>query len=115
MFCVIYRFDVKAGEEERFTKAWSEVTKAFIESSGALGSRLHMVAGQGHIAYAQWPSREVRDQAELPESVKNGAMVTMRDCCDSIETLYELTPTRDHLIPIRLKGDGALQAHDSPQ
>jgi len=101
MFCLIYRFRVKQEEDERFMKAWSEVTTAFVETSGALGSRLHLSDSQEYIAYAQWPSRNVRDTAELPESVKEGAFVAMRDCCESIETLHELTPIVDHLKPVR--------------
>ena len=101
MFCVIYQFTVKPGKEEPFTKAWSEVTNAFMESCGALGSRLHVNDNGAYIAYAQWPSREVRDNADLPEHVKKGALIAMRDCCDSIETLYEMTPTADLLKLVR--------------
>ena len=99
MFCVIYRFAVKPGREKRFVDAWSEVTRAFMHSCNALGSRLHTADGQEYIAYAQWPSRQTRESAELPETIKEGAWVTMRECCDWIEALYELTPVADHLVP----------------
>ena len=98
MFCVIYRFKVKAGETERFTEAWSTVTRTFKEHCGALGSRLHASDSGEFIAYAQWPSREVRDAAQLPESVQTDAAAVMRGCCESIETLYELTPAVDLLV-----------------
>ncbi len=98
MFCIIYKFIVREGQEERFIDAWSEVTKAFIESSGGLGSRLHRSEGQEYIAYAQWPSKEIRDKAKLPESVINGPSKIMKECCESIETIYELSPVVDLLI-----------------
>jgi hypothetical protein len=88
---------VKSGKEEPFTKAWSEVTRAFVESCGALGSRLHATDKNVYIAYAQWPSREIRDAADLPEHIKKGAFTEMRDCCNSVETLFEMTPTADLL------------------
>jgi hypothetical protein len=39
MFCLIYCFRVHEGKEDRFVQSWSQVTAAFIESAGALGSR----------------------------------------------------------------------------
>ena len=101
MFCVIYQFTVKPGKEEQFTKAWSEVTKAFRETCDALGSRLHRSDKDTYIAYAQWPSQAIRDAADLPAHIKKGASVEMRNCCDSIETLFELTPTADLLKLVR--------------
>jgi len=68
-----------------------------METCGALGSRLHLNDSREYIAYAQWPSREVRDAAKLPKSIETGAFIDMRGCCESIETLYELTPIADHL------------------
>ena len=100
MFCIIYRFKVKAGKKTQFIEAWSEVTVAYKESCGALGSRLHKSDSGEYIAYAQWPSREVRETANLPESVTKGPVVMMRECCESIETLFELIPIADYLVHV---------------
>lgn len=100
MYCLIYRFKVRKGQDDRFIRSWAEVTEAYCDSCGALGSRLH-VSGKEYIAYAQWPSREARETAQLPLPVRNGALAEMRDSCDSIDTLFELTPKADHLRLIR--------------
>lgn len=97
MFCLIYRFVVKPGEEERFDKAWSEVTEAFKKYAGALGSRLHKTDDGKYIAYAQWPSRESREAAELPQSIQDSSWTVMRSCCEQVEVLFELTPVADLL------------------
>lgn len=100
MYYIIYQFNVKPGHEKRFVKAWSEVTEAIIEHCGGLGSRMHKSEKGEYIAYAQWPSKEHRDNAELPESIRNGIGAEMRDCCDSIDELYELNLISDLLVPI---------------
>jgi hypothetical protein len=101
MFCVIYRFRVRPGEGDRFVRAWSHVTTAFIDSCGALGSRLHQATENEYIAYAQWPSSQVRDEARLPAEISEGPYEEMRGCCESIETLHELVTVADHLVLVR--------------
>lgn len=98
MYCLIYRFKIHKGTEDQFIKSWAEVTKAFATHCGALGSRLHNNANDDFIAYAQWPSKETLDQAELPSDIINGAHAEMRSCCESVEVLFELTPVSDLLI-----------------
>jgi heme-degrading monooxygenase HmoA len=98
MYCIIYSFKVQKGKEERFIKSWKEVTNAFIEYCGGLGSRLHKKDKFEYIAYAQWPSQLIRDQAELPPEIKNGAHAEMRSCCESTEVLFELTVVSDLLL-----------------
>ena len=97
MFCIIYRFKIHQGKEEEFIKSWIEVTEAFKTHCNALGSRLHKNKNCNYIAYAQWPSKEIRDKAELPEEVITGAYAEMRSCCKSVEVLFELTPVSDLL------------------
>lgn len=98
MFAVIYRFQIKPEKEEAFLSAWQEVTRAFMIHCGGLGSRLHQMSADEFIAYAQWPTRKVRDAAVLPEEVQNGPSRLMRTCCDKIETLYELDMVSDLLV-----------------
>jgi len=102
MFCIIYQFKIHQGVEEKFIKSWEEVTKAFKKHCGALGSRLHKNNECDYIAYAQWPSKEVYDKAELPEEVINGAFSEMRSHCKSVAVLYELTPVSDLLENINI-------------
>jgi len=98
LYCIIYRFTVRRGEETRFLAAWAEMTDAFIEFCHALGSRLHASLEQEYIAYAQWPSREAWEKAELPIDIQESAGSEMRACCESIETLFKLSPVDDRLI-----------------
>ena len=105
MYCVIYRFDVRHGREDQFVRAWSEVTQAFIDHCEALGSRLHRAGDHQFVAYAQWPSRSVREEAELPPAVTEGAHAEMRECCERIETVFELTPVTDHLLLVHADTD----------
>ena len=102
MFCIIYRFKIHQGEEETFIKSWEEVTKAFKMHCHALGSRLHKNDDCEYIAYAQWPSKEVCDKAELPEEVKKVAFDKMRSCCQIVEVLFELTPISDLLVNLNI-------------
>ena len=97
MFCIIYRFKIHQDKEEKFVQSWVEVTEAFKINCDALGSRLHKNNEYDYIAYAQWPSKEVRDKAELPENVINGAYSKMKSCCKSVEVLFEITPVSDLL------------------
>lgn len=98
MYCIVYSFKVKEGMDEKFVKAWSEVTRAYIDHAGGLGSRLHQTDSNEYIAYAQWPSEDARNNAKLPDAIKNGASKIMRECCDSISTLYQLTSVVDLLV-----------------
>ena len=98
MYCIIYRFEIIGGQEDRFIKSWTDVTQAFNDHCGALGSRLHKNEKLEYIAYAQWPSKEKRDNADLPSEVKESAYAEMRSCCNDLEVLFELTPVSDLLI-----------------
>ncbi|GEM_PF-61270 len=101
MYCIIYRFMVKEGREERFAAAWGEVTDAYAEHCGGLGSRLHRGGDREFIAYAQWPDQETRDRAGLPEAIQEGAAAMMRGCCESVDVLYEMVPVDDRLVQER--------------
>jgi len=100
MYCIIYRFKVHESKNEQFIKSWSEVTSAFLNSCGSLGSRLHASGDREYIAYAQWPSRESFEAAELPISIKEGAFAEMRTCCEFSEALYKMTPVADFIQSI---------------
>jgi quinol monooxygenase YgiN len=62
-FCVIYRFKVRAGQEDTFRDAWRRLTEAIRDRSGGLGSRLHRSDDGWWIAYAQWPDRAAWERA----------------------------------------------------
>lgn len=63
MFVILYRWRIKTGEEEDFDRAWSVVTKFYLDNFDSLGSRLHKGSDGLWYGYAQWKSMEHRDEA----------------------------------------------------
>ncbi len=96
MFCVLYRFTVKAGCESAFRYDWVAVTQWLYRHAGSFGSRLHRANDGSYIGYAQSPShdkwKEDRTDAELKSHIQ-----AMRDSCEGVEVMYELDVTDDHL------------------
>jgi heme-degrading monooxygenase HmoA len=97
LFCVLYRFVVHAGLEERFVSSWRELTRHIHEHCGSLGSRLHKAGEREYVAYAQWPSREAWERAELPEGAGRECRAEMRACCETVETQATLDVVEDQL------------------
>ena len=98
MYCVIYSFTVKPDYQARFIKAWGDFTDLIYQYENSLGSRLHQVNDHEFIAYAQWPSKTVFDNAGQnmpPES--DSFHQNMKQCCVSIETLYKMEMTDNKL------------------
>ena len=88
MFVALYTFTVKAGSEDKFRDAWGCLTEAIFATHGSRGSRLHFGEGGIWFAYAQWPSREVWEQARAQPSANAEASADMREClAGPIETL----------------------------
>lgn len=98
MHTVIYRFEVKENEVEKFVTAWLGLTKLIYEYEGSLGSRIHKVKELEYIAYAQWPSKLIYDNAgsNLP-SETDVHRKHMKESCNLIETLYEMEVVEDYL------------------
>ncbi len=100
MYSLIYRFQVKPGREEDLIRSWTEITEGYLEHGGSLGSRLHTSeAPLVYVAYAQWPNREQRESAELPEQYRP-AQQLMADSCEKIETMHQLQMIEDRLIEV---------------
>ena len=96
MYCVIYQFDVKAEKTKEFEVAWKGVTKLIYKYEGSLGSRLHLDENGKYIAYAQWPSKTVFDNAgqNMPGEA-DSLRKSMRESCNEIKTLYKLEIRHD--------------------
>ncbi len=67
MFAVIYRWRLRPGSEESFTRGWELVTRAISETCGSYGSRLHRGDDGTWVAYARWPDAATRDRCEHAE------------------------------------------------
>ena len=96
MHAVIYKFDVKKGREEEFKMAWKKLTKAYLEFSGSMGSRLHTDESGNFIAYALWPNQQILSEAnqKLPET-KKSLRDELRATCVSVQVLHKLEAVED--------------------
>jgi len=90
MYCLVYRFELKADSEAQFLEAWKELTLLFREHCGGLGSRIHRDSQGQFFAYAQWPNQERRERASdlLPASAQAWRS-QMAESCLKIETVME--------------------------
>jgi heme-degrading monooxygenase HmoA len=63
MFIVLYRWRIKPEKEDQFIEGWAEVTDYFRKNWNSLGSRLHRGSDGVYYGYAQWRSKEDRENA----------------------------------------------------
>ncbi len=96
MLAILYKFNVKPDQEQEFIKAWKELTEFIYEHRNSLGSRLHEVNESTFIAYAQWPDKSnFHDQSKKLPSEAELSKTKMYECCENIETLYEMEVVED--------------------
>ncbi len=98
MYIVIYEFLVKENKEQEFIDSWESLTKLILQHEGSLGSRLHKQKEHHYIAYAQWPSKEIFDNAgaNLPDTAISIRKI-MGSACQEIKTLHKLEVIADLL------------------
>jgi heme-degrading monooxygenase HmoA len=97
MFVVVYRFRVREGSEELFQQAWEKRTHEIAERNGGLGSRLHRTEDGAFIAYAQWPSREVWQEAGK-DTADTDARRAVADTLVGAEVVFEMDVIQDLLL-----------------
>ena len=98
MFAVVYRFEVIPSKEESFIQAWKTLTQLIYKHEGSLGSRLHLSANNTYLAYAQWPSKTIWENAGKhmpPEADK--VCKQMKESCKRIETIHTMDLVEDLL------------------
>jgi hypothetical protein len=96
---ILYVFQVNKGQETAFEEAWCEVTQEIHRLCGSNGSRLHAWVGGTYWAYAQWPSREVLENAEIeghPSLME--ARKKMVAACESMEVFGEGNVVHDLFV-----------------
>ncbi|MFT7220713.1 MAG: hypothetical protein ACI8Z1_002333 [Candidatus Azotimanducaceae bacterium] len=97
MFAVIYRWKVKPGTEEQFQDAWRRGTKDLVRLFNSGGSRLHRASDGSWVAYAQWPTKEARDDA-FRDGPPNAAVAELQSyVLEEIEQI-SLEITEDLLV-----------------
>lgn len=97
-FCVIYRWTILAGKEEQFQAAWATLTEEIRDHAGGLGSRLHRAADGTWLAYAQWPSREAWDAADVATARARQAGAALAATVAERWDPILLDPVQDYLM-----------------
>ncbi|WP_139958840.1 antibiotic biosynthesis monooxygenase family protein [Flavicella sediminum] len=98
MFVVIYSFKIKPGQNDRFLKCWSKLTRMIYQYENSLGSRIHKQSENTFIAYAQWPNSDTFHNSgnNLPEEsieLRN----KMRAACLEFKIIDKLELIEDQL------------------
>ena len=87
---ILYVFQVNKGQEAAFEAAWADVTREIQDKCGSLGSRLHTWVGGMYWAYAQWPSRDALENAQIEgHETLMEARQRMVEACESMEVFGE--------------------------
>ena len=97
MIVYLYRWKLRTGMEKSFEEAWSFVTRELREREGSLGSRLHLGSDGWFYGYAQWPSREARENARFTAEMDR-ALTTMKSAIEESLDEIVLDPVADFLI-----------------
>jgi len=105
MIVFLYRWKLRIGMEQSFEEAWSFVTKELREREGSLGSRLHLDSDGWFYGYAQWPSREARENARFTAEMDR-ALTTMKSAIEEALDEIVLYPVADFLIFDRINING---------
>ena len=103
-FAVVYRFRVRAGDEDRFRRAWARLTEAIRDERGGLGSRLHRADDGTWVAYAQWPDRATWERSRASESADPRASAELAETLEESLPPLLLEPWIDLLEPATVEG-----------
>jgi len=96
MFIAVYRWKVKAGQEDQFREAWRRGTVAIHRIHKSFGSRLHRTREGDFVGYAQWPSEAAWQKvfdAHFPHDDEEASKM-FRDAIEvsyGVELLMEVT------------------------
>ncbi|WP_421784459.1 GNAT family N-acetyltransferase [Hyphobacterium sp.] len=95
---VLYRWQLKAGTEETFRRAWVEGTQLIHKQCASYGARLHKDADGVFWSYARWPSEAVRSACfETHDFFSMDCFKTMQACIEERFSETVLTLTDDEL------------------
>jgi len=108
MFVAVYRWRLRAGQEDRFREGWSKITKAARDRCGSGGSALFREADGTWCAVARWPSREAREACFGAGPLDTEARAMMRDAIEESLPGLELEMDTDLWAPLP-----APQAHQA--
>lgn len=99
-FCVVYRFKVRAGLEEKFRQGWTRITQEIRQSRSGLGSRLHLSDDGWWVAYAQWPDRETWERSREVQTMDIEAEQLMAESVEERLPPILMEPKVDLLVSL---------------
>lgn len=104
MFSIIYRGYIIPEHEVEYVQLWQTIAEHFIETQGALGSRLHKTDDGMYLAYSCWPNRATWENSwqggtQLPAPIKE-AIFKMKSFAKTPFEEIPLDIISDKLIPI---------------
>lgn len=97
MHAIVYRWRVKDGSEDAFTRAWAQLTDTIRGRCGSFGSRLHRAEDGSWVAYAVWPDRATWEACTPDDPA---AATAMREAVEEDFEPLHLTVTDDRLAAI---------------
>ena len=99
MLTIIYAFKVKEGKQMQFEAAWTALTTYILKNCKSLGSRLHRESSLQYIAYAQWPSQIIFEQAQKHSSAEMKTLkLKLQNTCIEVQKLHSLNTITDLTI-----------------
>ena len=100
MYSVLYQWEIVNGKRDEFVSAWEIITEHYLTHHCALGSRLHHVKGDTFAAYAQWPSKQHRNDAFAASDAPTEAINRMQAC-----VMSRLDPIEMSIVSDKLKAN----------
>ncbi|MCZ4279345.1 hypothetical protein O4H49_01065 [Kiloniella laminariae] len=101
IFAVLYNWQINPSLLQPFKEIWHRVTLELRSRYRFPGSRLHLGSDGSWIAYAIWPSQEMRDHAFSHPVVAEEEKAVMRSCLvqEQQETKMQLVQDLLHPLP----------------
>lgn len=100
MFAVIYKFKLKAHQEEAYQRHWHEIASYFIKNRGAIGSCLHKAEDGLWVAYSRWPDRATRDASWPGDETPNSNLpIEVKYAIEQIQALKKENSVLEADIP----------------
>ncbi|MEH6630854.1 MAG: hypothetical protein V7776_08515 [Halopseudomonas aestusnigri] len=97
VFASFYHWMINPEVINPFKEIWHRVTLELRSQYDVQGSRLHLASDAHWVAYAVWPSKEMRDHAFAHPVVTEAEKEVMRSALTSKQIEVPMTVLEDHL------------------
>ncbi|WP_020592647.1 hypothetical protein [Kiloniella laminariae] len=100
IFAVLYSWQINPSLIQPFKEIWHRVTLELRSRYRFQGSRLHLGSDGSWVAYAIWPSQEMRDHAFSHPVVTEEEKAVMRSCLTREQQETRMRLIEDLLLPL---------------